>query len=372
MEPNNARGVRLARLVAGTNLDVTRITPSGDLWARCWFHEERTSNLFLSARSGRYRCFACGARGDTPQLLAHTRGLDLQEAIELLAKLQARADLAGANTDVPQQALAVQLGGLLESYAWAHQAGPRSLRTGFPRLDALAGGLRPGGVSLLTGPRVACTSFAMQLLLHVCLVLQRPAAYLSLDLAPARSSERLLATLARVHPSALGALLLDPAQAPTLRASCEQLAAAPLFLPERSPRTRESLASLARGLRRRQGLQLLVCDGVELSLRSGHPVFNSQVFSSETAKLARELDVHVLLLSHQTDLPRLETQGASERVHDGLPSWLDKVLRLSRPQAPGGDRGARELRLEVLRNLCGPLGVTQFEFDPESLLLSEA
>lgn len=53
--------------------------------ALCPFHDDRHPSLTFSARTNTYRCFACGAQGDTIDLARHLLGANFSDACRWLA-----------------------------------------------------------------------------------------------------------------------------------------------------------------------------------------------------------------------------------------------------------------------------------------------
>ena len=56
-----------------------------DLWACCPFHEEKTPSFSVAPEKGFYKCFGCGASGDSITFIMEIEGLSYPEAIRHLA-----------------------------------------------------------------------------------------------------------------------------------------------------------------------------------------------------------------------------------------------------------------------------------------------
>ena len=52
---------------------------------QCPWHAEKSGSCSVDDHRGRYHCFGCGARGDTIDYIAHSRGLSLADTLALLA-----------------------------------------------------------------------------------------------------------------------------------------------------------------------------------------------------------------------------------------------------------------------------------------------
>ncbi|MBL4847449.1 MAG: hypothetical protein JKY65_18175 [Planctomycetes bacterium] len=363
MNADNPGASRLALLIAGGFVEGVRVSPSGDLWARCPFHKEETVAFHISPAKLLFKCFGCGISGRVCRFLELTRGVEAEEAARILKDLiQLAAFTPSAGRNRPRRAGEL-LGGLFESYALRLRSGAKSLTTGFERLDALSGGLSPGELTVLAARSgVGRTSFGIALLLHVGLKLGRPVAYVSGPLAPPQATERLLGALAGFHPRNLPTELLGGGERRALREASERLAKAPIYLPLEAPRSLNSLGDLTRSLRREQGVEFFVYDGIEhLAPQASLSV------GAGLRDLARDLDLHLLATS------RLKTRGQTQ-VHD-LPADLfsnaSSVLLLSQSEVAASERGFRRLCLEVAKSKAGPLGSLSLALNLDSLTLSE-
>src|SRR3989344_2061520 len=51
----------------------------------CPFHSEKTPSFMVNEEMGLYKCFGCGAGGDSIKFLMEIEGIDFREALERLA-----------------------------------------------------------------------------------------------------------------------------------------------------------------------------------------------------------------------------------------------------------------------------------------------
>ncbi|BDD08749.1 DNA primase [Fulvitalea axinellae] len=58
----------------------------GNLWACCPFHDEKTPSFSVAPAKGIYKCFGCGASGDSINFVMELEGLSYPEAIRYLGK----------------------------------------------------------------------------------------------------------------------------------------------------------------------------------------------------------------------------------------------------------------------------------------------
>lgn len=81
-------GVRAAAERCGVTWDARRSRPaSGDYWARCPFHQEKTASFHVIDRPGHayFRCHGCGEKGDAIKLVRLLTGVGFREAVDILA-----------------------------------------------------------------------------------------------------------------------------------------------------------------------------------------------------------------------------------------------------------------------------------------------
>lgn len=89
----------------------------------CPFHADKNPSFQVSSETGRYRCFACGAKGDIFDWVMHRQNVDFVEALSMLAR-EAGVELKGARSEVSkserliqQNAMEVALRFFQEQYA---------------------------------------------------------------------------------------------------------------------------------------------------------------------------------------------------------------------------------------------------------------
>ncbi|RCL03430.1 MAG: DNA primase [Candidatus Tokpelaia sp. JSC161] len=60
---------------------------SGDFWALCPFHIEKTASFHCNDHNGIYHCFGCGAHGDHFTFLMRIDGISFHQAVERIAQI---------------------------------------------------------------------------------------------------------------------------------------------------------------------------------------------------------------------------------------------------------------------------------------------
>lgn len=73
------------------------------LWALCPFHSERSASFSVSPDRKRYKCFGCGAQGDTVSFLMAHQGMSFTEAIQYLAQRYGITIVWNKHVDKAQQ-----------------------------------------------------------------------------------------------------------------------------------------------------------------------------------------------------------------------------------------------------------------------------
>jgi len=203
---------------------------------------------------------------------------------------------------------------LSEIYTRAREGrGPRGVRTGFPELDRMTGGLQKSDLIILAArPSVGKTALAMNIALNVALGringitphLEEglPVGIFSLEMSTEQIGQRLLASLARVSMSVLrGGMKIDAGKEESLNKAAELLKKAPVHIDDTPNPTVLELRSKARRLKSREpNLALIVVDYLQL-MHLGGRVENRQQEVAEITRslkaLARELDIPILALS---------------------------------------------------------------------------
>lgn len=192
---------------------------------------------------------------------------------------------------------------------------PPGLPVYIHELDDLTQGMRGGELTILAArPTVGKTTFAGQVALNVA----RHGAHvliLSLEMSRLELAERMLANLSGIASDKIRARSLAESQREHLIRGAERLQQLPIAVVEGSATTVSRLRALTRRRKRRNKLDLIVVDYVQLmadpSFR-GNRVQEIGAISRGLKALARELDVPVLALSQ---LSRAGDEGRPRLSH---------------------------------------------------------
>ncbi|MFO0898953.1 MAG: replicative DNA helicase [Pirellulales bacterium] len=204
------------------------------------------------------------------------------------------------------------------------------LCSGYRPLDDVTGGLRPGELVVLAArTSMGKTALALNIAEHVSRSEGRPVLYVSLEMSRVSLADRLLGSLARVDSRRLRAGVLTPEERREIVAASSLMHDAPLVVDDAPTRSAREIAALARRLKRREGLGLVVVDYLQLVEPEDRRVPRQEQVAAVSRRMkgmARELGVPVLCLAQlnrQADtgeerpkLSHLRESGAVEQDAD--------------------------------------------------------
>lgn len=246
--------------------------------------------------------------------------------------------------------------------------------TGFRDLDKITHGFQPGDLIILAArPAMGKTSFALNIAQNAAISHKKSVAVFSLEMPSSQLAMRLLAAKARVDLTKLRGGFLAGDDWERLAAAAEDLSHAELFIDDTPGATVTSIRAKCRRLHRKQNLDLVVIDYLQLmSGSAGRERSREQEISgiSRSLKhLAKELSVPVLALSQlnrgvesRTDkrpmLSDLRESGAIEQDADlVIFIYRDEVYNKNLDE---GLRGIAEVIISKHRN--GPTGMVKLKF----------
>ena len=175
------------------------------------------------------------------------------------------------------------------------------VETGFSDLDALCGGLHNSELVILAArPSMGKTALAMNIAEHVAINLKQPALFVSLEMASLELADRLLCSSAQVNGHRLRNGTISQEDRRRLVQKSSEIGTSPLFIDDTPSRTLTEIAAVARRLKRKQGLTLIVIDYLQL-IEPDNPRDPRQEQVAKIARrlktMSRELDVPVLCLA---------------------------------------------------------------------------
>jgi len=246
------------------------------------------------------------------------------------------------------------------------------LATGYADLDEQLAGLQPSNLVVVGArPAMGKTAFALGMVSHVGIRLQKPVLLFSLEMSHLELTQRLLSAEAKVDANRMRTGKLHEADWSKIGNAISRMSEAPIFIDDNPNLTVMDIRARARRLKSREGLSLVVIDYLQL-MTGRHGAENRQVEVSEISRglkiLARELEVPVVALSQlsrgleqrQDKRPML----ADLRESGSIEQDSDVVLFLYRDEvySPDSDESRGKAEVITAKHRNGPTGVTQLAF----------
>jgi replicative DNA helicase len=246
--------------------------------------------------------------------------------------------------------------------------------TGYHDLDRLLLGLQPSTLNIVGArPGMGKTSFALGILAHVGMVVQRPALLFSLEMGHLELTQRLLASEAEVNGQNLQNGRIRAQDWAKIGTAVTRLSNAPIYIDDNPAVTVMDIRARARRLKKSAGdLGLVVIDYLQLMTGRGRAE-NRQNEVAEISRglkiLARELEVPVVALSQLSR--NLETrtdktpQLSDLRESGSLEQDADVVMFIYRESEYNDevpiDR-ADDALIDVAKHRNGPTGKANLLF----------
>lgn len=166
--------------------------------------------------------------------------------------------------DGPLASITDAVAGAIAAAEAAHKGHRDGIPTGFAALDALIGGLEPGGLYVVGGrPGMGKTSLGLWIA-HNAAAAGRRALYVSLEMADRQLGRRIVAGLAGVDLARMKEGRLSPADWQRIAAARARVEGLPLVLDDRAGLTLAQIAGRARSVARRAPLGLVIVDHLGL------------------------------------------------------------------------------------------------------------
>ncbi|MFM8633194.1 MAG: replicative DNA helicase [Planctomycetia bacterium] len=250
-----------------------------------------------------------------------------------------------------------------------HEHALGGVETGFTDLDTLCGGLHNSELIILAArPSMGKTAFAMNIAEHVSIALKQPALFVSLEMASLELADRLLCSAAQVNGHRLRNGTISQEDRRRLVQKSAEISAAPLYIDDTPSRTLTEIAAVARRLKRKHGLSLVVIDYLQL-IEPDNPRDPRQEQVAKIARrlktMSRELDIPVLCLAQlnrQAEVSRdnrprlnhLRESGAIEQDADVVMFVHREEYYQSNDEDRERVKGQAEIIIAKQRN--GPIG----------------
>ncbi len=282
------------------------------------------------------------------------------------------------------------LHGVLERLDTLHQNPGQltGISYGFTDLNRLTNGLHKGEFGVIAArPSVGKTTFALNLLQHVCHVERRPAVLYSLEMGAEQIVSNLLCIHNRLDTMDFRKGNLNETQWEDLEQSIDELAGLPLYIDDSPALHIGDLRARARRMYQQHKIELIVVDYLQL-LRPPKSKENRAVevaeISSGLKALARELNVPVLSvaqLNRSVEKEERKPRMSDLRESGAIEQDADIIMLLHRPPQqddsegyePGGHTEvdepanadgipASQADMIVAKQRNGPTGVCQMNF----------
>ena len=250
-----------------------------------------------------------------------------------------------------------------------HEHALGGVETGFTDLDSLCGGLHNSELIILAArPSMGKTAFAMNIAENVAIGAKQPALFVSLEMACLELADRLLCSAAQVNGHRLRNGTISQEDRRRLVQKSAEISSSPLYIDDTPGRTLTEIAAVARRLKRKQGLSLIVIDYLQL-IEPDNPRDPRQEQVAKIARrlktMSRELDVPVLCLAQlnrQAEVSRdnrprlnhLRESGAIEQDADVVMFVHREEYYQTTDEDRERVRGQAEIIIAKQRN--GPIG----------------
>lgn len=241
------------------------------------------------------------------------------------------------------------------------------LRMGYPELDHLTGGIHPGQLVLVAGrPGLGKSVVALDIARAAAISQHRPVLLFSLEMSRLEIGQRLTAAVAGVPLMHLIQGSLTENQRHAVDRALEQVRTAPLYIDDAPNMTAADLRAKAARLARKDGLDLIIVDYLQLmSPPNGQRFESRQVMVAELSrdlKLLAKQVAPVVALAQLNRGPEARAdrkpQMADLRDSGALEQDADLVILVHREDAYDKESpraGEVDLILDKHRN--GPTGI---------------
>jgi replicative DNA helicase len=265
--------------------------------------------------------------------------------------------------------------------AWArlehlheHRDELRGVRTGFKELDDMLAGFQKSDLIILAArPSMGKTSLALDIARQSSINYKTTVGVFSLEMSTQQLVDRMVAAEAKVNSWNLRTGHIKEEEDFTrIRDAYDRLSAAPIYIDDQAGNTVLKMRSVARRLKRENGLDLIIVDYLQLLAPTQTRASDSLVqqvteISRSLKHLARELDVPVIALSQLSRA--VEQRRGRPRLSDlrdsgSIEQDADVVMFIHREDKMNetSDRpNIAEILIEKHRN--GPVGKVELYFD---------
>lgn len=306
------------------------------------------------------------------------RSIDMaeKEIFEISSSLSSSefADIADVSKEAFERLLALQDG----------SSAIRGIPTGFNSLNQKLSGFQRGDLVILAArPSVGKTALALDMARKVSINDGMSVAVFSLEMSKGQLTDRMLAAEAGVDAWKMRTGNLDDkVDMDPLRDAIGRLSEAKIYIDDNSYNNILRMKSACRKLKRKNGLDLIIVDYLQLMapLSSGKNVSVVQEvteISRGLKQLAKELDVPVIALSQLSRNIEHRGDNAQPRLADlrdsgSIEQDADVVIFIHRDKSDtDGKRLENEVKLIIEKHRNGSTGVVDLWFDENKTSYTE-
>ncbi len=256
-----------------------------------------------------------------------------------------------------------------------HEGTISGLSTGFIDLDHQLNGFQPSELIILASrPSMGKTALVCNIAESVARKLNTGVVVFSLEQSRLELAERFLCLRAKINGQKLRAGQLDEKEHHQLMLASTELSELPLYLDDKPGRSMAQISAIARRLRRRNQIGLILIDYLQLIEPEQRIANREQQIAQITRRLkflAKEINVPVIALAQlnraleQRDdkRPRL----ADLRESGAIEQDADVVLFLHRPEVYNPEDDPGDAQVIVAKNRNGPTGTVKLTWISESM-----
>ncbi|MEN9390633.1 MAG: hypothetical protein RLZZ283_733 [Candidatus Parcubacteria bacterium] len=253
--------------------------------------------------------------------------------------------------------------------------GMRGVPSGFPALDNLLAGFQKSDLIILAArPSVGKTTLALDIARQSAIRHGTPVGIFSLEMSSQQLVDRMLAAEARVNSWKLRTGKIDSDEEfERIREAMERLSKAPIFMDDQPANNALIMRSVARRLKRENGIGLIIVDYLQLMAPTSSRGSDSMVqqvteISRSLKTLARELDVPVIALSQLSRA--VEQRRGRPRLSDlrdsgSIEQDADVVMFIHNESKMSENHDERNNMVEILveKHRNGPVGKIDLYLD---------
>ncbi|MDQ2965935.1 MAG: replicative DNA helicase [Chloroflexota bacterium] len=244
--------------------------------------------------------------------------------------------------------------------------------SGFPDLDRLTTGFRPGQMIVVAArPGVGKSTLGLDFCRAASIHHDIPSAIFSLEMTGAEIAMRMLSAEARVNVSQMRGGGMSKRDWDAISKAMPRVQSAKMVIDDSPNMTMPEIRSKARRIKKQHGLEFMVIDYLQL-MTSGKRVENRQVevseFSRQIKLLAKELEIPVVAISQLNRGSEQRTDKTPQlsdlRESGSIEQDADIVMLLNRPDAHAAGESERpgEADIIIAKNRSGPVNKVAVSF----------